>query len=58
MNKKVIVIGSGVAGLATAIRLQVAGYQVEIYEKGSTPGGKMNRIELGGAIHSIWGRAS
>ncbi|MCQ4086713.1 NAD(P)/FAD-dependent oxidoreductase [Saccharibacillus sp. JS10] len=48
MSKKVIVIGSGVAGLASAIRLQNAGYQVEIYEKGSTPGGKMNRIELDG----------
>ncbi|QTH43884.1 phytoene desaturase [Cohnella sp. LGH] len=48
MGKKVIVIGAGVAGLATAIRLQHAGYQVEIYEKESLPGGKMNRIETGG----------
>ncbi|GGJ84734.1 dehydrosqualene desaturase [Lentibacillus kapialis] len=48
MNKKVIVIGAGVAGLASAIRLQYAGYQVEIYEKESTPGGKMNRIEIDG----------
>lgn len=48
MSKKVIVIGAGVAGLATAIRLQHAGYQVEIYEKEATPGGKMNRIELEG----------
>lgn len=48
MSKKVIVIGGGVAGLATAIRLQHAGYQVQIYEKGLTPGGKMNRIELDG----------
>ncbi len=48
MKKKVIVVGAGVAGLASAIRLQHAGYQVEIYEKGLTPGGKMNRIELDG----------
>ncbi|MVP00678.1 phytoene desaturase family protein [Paenibacillus lutrae] len=48
MNKKVIVIGAGVAGLASAIRLQHAGYQVEIYEKEGLPGGKMNRIETGG----------
>ncbi|MCK1994039.1 phytoene desaturase [Peribacillus muralis] len=48
MSKKVIVVGAGVAGLASAIRLQHAGYQVEIYEKGLTPGGKMNRIELDG----------
>lgn len=48
MGKKVIVIGAGVAGLAAAIRLQHAGYRVEIYEKGSLPGGRMNRIETGG----------
>lgn len=48
MNKKVIVIGAGVAGLASAIRLQQKGYQVEIYEKGLQPGGKMHRIEKDG----------
>ncbi|RNF40393.1 phytoene desaturase family protein [Planococcus salinus] len=48
MKKKVIVVGAGVAGLASAIRLQHAGYQVEVYEKESTPGGKMNRIEMDG----------
>jgi phytoene desaturase len=48
LKKKVIVIGAGVAGLASAIRLQHAGYQVALYEKESTPGGKMNRIEFDG----------
>ncbi|MGI2327252.1 phytoene desaturase family protein [Planococcus sp. YIM B11945] len=48
MKKKVVVIGAGVAGLASAIRLQNAGYQVALYEKLATPGGKMNRIEIGG----------
>lgn len=48
MKKKVIVIGAGVAGLASAIRLQHAGYQVALYEKQPTPGGKMNRIEIDG----------
>lgn len=42
--KKVIVIGAGVAGLASAIRLQNEGYQVEIFEKEALPGGKMHRI--------------
>ncbi|GGB08646.1 phytoene desaturase [Macrococcus hajekii] len=46
--KKVIVIGAGVAGLASAIRLQHAGYEVEIYEKESLPGGKMHRIKREG----------
>lgn len=48
MKKKVIVVGAGVAGLASAIRLQHAGYHVEIYEMGPLPGGKMNRIERDG----------
>ncbi|MET3574394.1 phytoene desaturase family protein [Bhargavaea ullalensis] len=48
MGKKVIVVGAGVAGLASAIRLQHAGYEVEIYEKESMVGGKMHQIEQDG----------
>ena len=48
MTKKIIVIGAGVAGLASAIRLQHAGYQVELFEKEALPGGKMHRIEKDG----------
>ncbi|GAA0599127.1 phytoene desaturase family protein [Virgibacillus siamensis] len=48
MKKKVIVIGAGVAGLASAIRLQHAGYQVRVIEKEHLPGGKMHRIEQDG----------
>ena len=48
MKKKIAVVGAGVGGLATAIRLQKQGYHVEIYEKESTPGGKMNQIEMDG----------
>ena len=39
---------TGVAGLASAIRLQQAGYEVQLYEKESMPGGKMHRIHLDG----------
>lgn len=48
MKKKVIVIGAGAAGLSSAIRLQHNGYDVELYEKHPTPGGKMNQIEMDG----------
>lgn len=47
-KKKVIVIGAGVAGLSSAIRLQKDGYAVEIYEKESISGGKMHVIEKDG----------
>ena len=43
--KKVIVIGAGVGGLATAIRLAVKGYQVDVFEANSVVGGKMAQIE-------------
>lgn len=42
--KRVIVIGAGVGGLAAAVRLQHAGYEVALYEKEPQVGGKMSRI--------------
>ena len=33
MKKKVIIIGSGIAGLALAVRLNSKGYNVEVFEK-------------------------
>lgn len=47
-KKKVIIVGAGVAGLSSAIRLKVEGYDVEIIEKESIAGGKMNIIEKDG----------
>jgi phytoene desaturase len=47
-NNKAIIIGSGVAGLATAIRLQLLGYSVTIYEKNSYVGGKLSAFEKDG----------
>jgi phytoene desaturase len=39
-KKKIAVIGSGFGGLASAIRLQAAGFQVKVYEKRDLPGGR------------------
>jgi phytoene desaturase len=38
---KVIVIGAGVGGLATAIRLKTLGFEVEVFESNAYPGGKL-----------------
>ncbi|MES2778097.1 MAG: 1-hydroxycarotenoid 3,4-desaturase CrtD [Bacteroidota bacterium] len=46
--KKAIIIGSGVAGLATAIRLAVKGFTVAVYEKNSYPGGKLTSLHQDG----------
>ena len=47
-RKKAIVIGAGVAGLATAIRLQVQGFVVSVYEANAYPGGKLSQMQLKG----------
>lgn len=41
----VIIIGSGIAGLAAAIRLSVIGYSVTVFEKNGRSGGKLGQIE-------------
>uniref|UniRef100_UPI0025D52434 FAD-dependent oxidoreductase n=1 Tax=Algoriphagus sp. TaxID=1872435 RepID=UPI0025D52434 len=48
MSNKTIIIGSGIAGIASAIRLALKGYDVEVYEANSYPGGKLSEIEKGG----------
>ncbi|MGC4100283.1 1-hydroxycarotenoid 3,4-desaturase CrtD [Ferruginibacter sp.] len=47
-NEKVIIIGAGVAGMATAIRLAVQGCEVHVYEKNDRPGGKLTAFEKDG----------
>ncbi|RYY33605.1 MAG: phytoene desaturase [Sphingobacteriaceae bacterium] len=47
-SKKVIIIGAGIAGIATAIRLAVKGYAVEVYEANNYPGGKLSEFEQDG----------
>lgn len=46
--KKAVIIGSGLGGLSTALRLSYKGYDVTILEKHSTPGGRLNIIEQDG----------
>lgn len=47
-DKKIIVIGAGVGGLATSIRLALKGYSVEVYESNSYVGGKLSQIKSDG----------
>lgn len=48
MKKKIIVIGSGFGGLATASRLLSLGHDVEIFEKRDKPGGRAYVYEMDG----------
>ena len=45
---KAIIIGTGIAGLASAVRLAIKGYSVEVYEANSYPGGKLSEIKSDG----------
>lgn len=44
---KVAIIGAGIGGIATAIRLANKGHEVEIFEANSYPGGKLSEFQQG-----------
>ena len=47
-SQKAIIIGAGIAGLATSIRLKSAGFDVDIFEMNSYPGGKLTEFSENG----------
>lgn len=56
-QKKAVIIGAGVGGIATAAFLAKNGYKVEVYEKNANPGGRCgqmieegHRFDLGATI--------
>lgn len=48
MRQSAAIIGSGIGGLASAIRLASKGYQVSVFEKEDRPGGKINELRKNG----------
>jgi len=47
-QRRAVVIGGGLGGLATAVRLAARGWRVEVFEQGPRLGGKMNTFEREG----------
>ncbi len=47
MSKKAIIVGSGVGGLSSGIRLAKLGYEVSIFESNAFIGGKVNSKMIG-----------
>ncbi len=43
-KKSAVIIGAGIGGIATAIFLSKNGYNVSVYEKNSTPGGRCGQL--------------
>ena len=52
-NKSVLVVGAGLGGLATALRLASKGYQVEMLEKNAQAGGRLNQLKKDGFTFDI-----
>ncbi len=45
---KIGVIGAGIAGLATAVRLAIQGHEVTVFERNAFPGGKLSEFSVDG----------
>jgi len=43
-NKTAIIIGAGIGGIATAVKLARNGFRVKVYEKNDAPGGRCGQI--------------
>ncbi len=53
MKKKLIVIGSGFAGLSAATFMARAGWQVTVLEKHATPGGRARQLKEAGFVFDM-----
>jgi len=53
MAKKILIVGSGLAGLAAALRLSRRGYQVELVEKNNKAGGRLNQLKKDGFTFDV-----
>ena len=46
--RRAVIVGGGLGGIATAVRLAASNWQVTLCERGPTPGGKMNTLVCDG----------
>jgi phytoene desaturase len=50
---KALIIGTGIGGLSTALRLLRRGYEVEMVEQFSKPGGRLNQVKKDGYLFDM-----
>lgn len=49
IQRRVAVVGTGIGGLATALRLAANDFDVTVFERAAAPGGKMREVAIGDA---------
>ena len=47
MSLKIAIVGSGIGGIASAIRMAVQGHEIHVFEQNPYPGGKLSEVRLG-----------
>ncbi|MFN5843293.1 MAG: phytoene desaturase family protein, partial [Bacteroidota bacterium] len=52
-GKHITIVGAGLGGLATALRLSSKGYRITIIEKHHQAGGRLNRLQQDGFSFDI-----
>ena len=53
MSKSVLIVGTGLGGLSTGLRLATRGFHVTFVEKFSQPGGRLNQIKKEGFTFDV-----
>jgi phytoene desaturase len=60
VSRNVAILGAGIAGLAAAVRLRKAGFEVDVFEQADGPGGKLRekwmgdyRFDLGPSLFTL-----
>jgi len=53
MSKEVVIVGTGLGGLSTGLRLATKGYHVTFVEKAPNAGGRLNQIKKAGFTFDI-----
>ncbi len=48
-DRRIVVVGAGIGGLAAAVELAAEGFGVTVVERHGAPGGKMREVDVGGA---------
>jgi len=47
-SRRIAVIGAGIGGLAAAMDLALAGFEVTVFERAAAPGGKIREVQVAG----------